>query len=179
MLQKLSASLSPKEQYDILSRGVVDLFNEKELMEKLQQKKPLRVKAGFDPSKPDIHLGHTVLINKLREFQELGHDVFFVVGDFTACIGDPSGQNKTRPLLSFKEAQNNADSYIEQAAGANFTTKRKQSDHSQQLFSFFKRLNPKKTQCVFNSKWLDQISLRNFYFICLFKVHCSAAVGKK
>ena len=114
-IKKLSSTLSPEEQYKILSRGVVDLINKEEFLKKLKLGRPLRVKAGFDPSKPDLHLGHSSLINKMRQFQELGHEIIFVVGDFTACIGDPSGQNKTRPMLSYNEARENAKSYIQQA----------------------------------------------------------------
>ena len=121
-VEKLSPRLSPEEQYKILSSGTVDLINKEELFNKLKTKKMLRVKAGFDPSKPDIHLGHSLLINKLRQFQELGHEVLFVVGDFTACVGDPSGQNKTRPTLSFQEAQDNAKTYIDQVTKENFET---------------------------------------------------------
>ena len=123
-VKQLSPQLSPKEQCHILSRGAVDLIDEREFLNKLKLGRPLRIKAGFDPSKPDIHLGHSVLINKLRQFQELGHEVFFVVGDFTACIGDPSGQNKARPTLSFQEVRQNAKSYIDQVTGQVFTAKK-------------------------------------------------------
>ena len=153
---------SPEEQYQILSQGVVDLINKEELLNKLKQNRPLKVKAGFDPSRPDIHLGHAILINKLREFQELGHEVFFVVGDFTACVGDPSGQNKTRPVLSFKEAKQNAKSYVEQVTSPNLPIEKELSPEAKSLPSFFKRLDPKKTKCVFNSEWLDKIPLRDF-----------------
>ena len=161
-IKKLSSHLSPEEQYEILSCGSVDLINKKEFLNKLKLKRPLRVKAGFDPSKPDIHLGHMILINKLCQFQELGHEVIFVVGDFTACIGDPSGQNKTRPVLSFSEVKKNASAYIEQVTRKAFKAKSTQDAGSQLLFSFFKRLDLKKTKWVYNSKWLDNISLRNF-----------------
>ena len=161
-VKKLSAHLSPEEQYEILSCGLVDLINKKEFLDKLKLKRPLRVKAGFDPSRPDIHLGHAILINKLRQFQDLGHEVLFVVGDFTACIGDPSGQNKTRPTLPFQDVEKNSKTYIEQVTRKNFTITKTLNEDSESLFSFFKRLDPKKTQCVFNSKWLDKISLRDF-----------------
>lgn len=162
MSLKMQTPISPEEQYKILSNGIVDLINEDEFLSKLKQNRPLKIKAGFDPSKPDIHLGHAVLINKLREFQELGHEVFFIVGDFTACVGDPSGQNKTRPVLSFEEAKINAKTYVEQVTSQNFQTTQSLSEEAKGLFSFFKRLDPKKTKCVFNSKWLDKISLRDF-----------------
>lgn len=154
--------LDPKEQCRILSNSVVNFINEEELLKKLKQKKVLKIKAGFDPSKPDIHLGHSLLINKLREFQELGHEVFFVVGDFTACIGDPSGQNKTRPILSFDEAKKNSQTYINQTTKKSFTSAKKTDTQSQKLFSFFKRLDPKKTRYVFNSTWLSKLDLKTF-----------------
>ena len=89
--------VSPERQLEILSRGVVDLVGKQELFKKLKEQRPLNVKAGFDPSRPDLHIGHFVLFHKMRRFQDLGHNVIFVVGDWTACIGDPSGQNKSRP----------------------------------------------------------------------------------
>lgn len=154
--------LSPKEQYDILSQGVVDLINKEELLKKLELKRPLRIKAGFDPSSPDIHLGHSVLISKLAQFQELGHEVIFIVGDWTACIGDPSGQNKTRPLLSFSEVKKNAKTYIDQATKRNFQAEKKSSVEEEIFFSTFKRLDSKKTKWLYNSTWLDKIPLREF-----------------
>ena len=162
MFFKRQIFLSPEEQYKILSNGVVELINEKEFLNKLKQNRSLKIKAGFDPSRPDLHLGHSILINKLRQFQELGHEVFFVVGDFTACVGDPSGQNKTRPVLSFQEAKRNAKTYVKQVTNQNFQTEQKWSEEAKGLFSFFKRLDPKKTKCVFNSQWLDKIPLRDF-----------------
>ena len=162
MKKKLSSQLAPEEQYKILSCGLVDVINEKEFLNKLKQKKTLRVKAGFDPSKPDIHLGHALLINKLCQFQELGHEVFFIVGDFTACIGDPSGQNKMRPTLSFEEVKKNAKTYIEQVTKKSFQIKKPLSAESQKIVSFFKRLDSKKTKCIYNSKWLDKLSLKDF-----------------
>lgn len=134
----------------------------RELIEKLKKGNPLIIKAGFDPSRPDLHLGHSLVINKLRQFQEFGHEVIFVVGDWTACIGDPSGQNKTRPLISVSEVEKNASSYIEQATRKNFKTKKTLSEDEERILSFFKRLDPEKTKWVYNSKWLDQISLRDF-----------------
>ena len=162
IVKKLSADLSPEEQYEILSCGSVDLINKKELLEKLKLKRPLRIKAGFDPSSPDIHIGHTLLINKLCQFQELGHEVFFIVGDFTACIGDPSGQNKTRPTLSFEEVKKNADSYFEQVTRKNFKITKALDESLQGLLDFFKRLDSRKTKLLYNSQWLDKISLRDF-----------------
>ena len=143
-IKKLAPNLSPENQYEILSCGSVDLIHKKEFLNKLKLKRPLRVKAGFDPSKPDIHIGHSILINKLRQFQDLGHEVFFIVGDFTACIGDPSGENKTRPMLSFQEVQKNAKSYIEQVSKKNFEINKILDENSQYLMSFFKRLDSQK-----------------------------------
>src|SRR3954470_22590000 len=107
--------LSAEAQLDILCRGVVDLHVRAELEERLRAGRPLRVKAGFDPTRPDLHLGHVVLMNKLRQFQELGHTVIFIVGDFTAQVGDPTGRNKARPPLSREEVLEGARTYAEQA----------------------------------------------------------------
>ena len=190
-LKKLSSGLSPEEQYEALSYGAVNFINKEEFIKKLKLGKPLRVKAGFDPSRPDLHLGHSSLINKLRQFQELGHEVIFVVGDWTACIGDPSGQNKTRPILSYEEAKQNAESYIRQATAValqaqdsqgapqennrllantaqesgqreNFKKQIKEDKASQLALSFFKRLDPEKTQHKYNSEWLNNVSLSDF-----------------
>lgn len=109
---------------------------EAELVEKLKRGKPLRVKAGFDPTAPDLHLGHTVLINKMRHFQELGHQVQFLIGDFTGMIGDPSGKNSTRPPLSREQILENARTYQEQV---------------------FKILDPEKTEICFNSAWMNDL----------------------
>ena len=117
-----------------IKRGTVDILLENELIERLQTGKPLRVKLGFDPTAPDIHLGHTVLINKLRQFQQLGHQVLFLVGDFTAMIGDPSGKNATRPPLSREQVLANAKTYQEQ---------------------IFKILDRDKTEVMFNSTWMQ------------------------
>ncbi|MBN2689180.1 MAG: tyrosine--tRNA ligase [Gammaproteobacteria bacterium] len=122
---------------DLVKRGVVELISEEELIEKLRQKRALRVKAGFDPTAPDLHLGHTVLINKMRQFQDLGHTVIFIIGDFTGMIGDPSGRNATRPPLTEKEVMQNAETYKEQV---------------------FKILDPDKTEIVFNSDWMGKMS---------------------
>ena len=110
---------TPSEQLKELQRGVVDLVSEAELLKKLtksyDERKPLRIKAGFDPTRPDLHLGHTVLMNKMKQFQDLGHQVIFLVGDFTAMIGDPTGKNETRPPLTADEVTVNAKTYVSQA----------------------------------------------------------------
>lgn len=119
---------------ELIKRGVDELLIESELVEKLKSGRPLRVKAGFDPTAPDLHLGHTVLINKLRHFQELGHQVMFLIGDFTGMIGDPSGKNSTRPPLSREQILENAKTYQEQV---------------------FKILDPERTEICFNSAWME------------------------
>lgn len=124
------------QQLAIIKRGADELLVEAELVEKLKKNKPLRIKAGFDPTAPDLHLGHTVLINKLRQFQELGHHVLFLIGDFTGMIGDPTGKSTTRPPLTSEQVQENAKSYAAQV---------------------FKILKPKQTEVVFNSKWLNEL----------------------
>ena len=155
--------LSPEKQYELISSGVVDCVNKEEFLEKLRENRPLRIKAGFDPSRPDIHLGHLLLIGKLRQFQDLGHKVFFVVGDWTACIGDPSGQNKTRPLLSKEEAEGNAKTYILQATRKNFPLPETFTEPRElTLYASLKRLDSQKTEFVHNSQWLDKLSLREF-----------------
>ena len=103
-----------EEQLAELKRGAVDLIHEADLRQRIARGKPLRVKAGFDPTAPDLHLGHTVLINKLRQFQQFGHDVIFLIGDFTGMIGDPTGKNATRPRLGPEEISANALTYQEQ-----------------------------------------------------------------
>jgi tyrosyl-tRNA synthetase (EC 6.1.1.1) len=128
--------LSPKEQLGIIKRGVVEIIEEEELLKKLKEGRPLRIKAGFDPTAPDLHLGHTVLLQKLRQFQQLGHEVYFVIGDFTAMIGDPTGRSETRPPLSREEVLENAKTYEHQV---------------------FKILDPEKTNIVFNSTWLSEL----------------------
>ena len=120
----------------VIKRGADELLIEQELVEKLKKGVPLRVKAGFDPTAPDLHLGHTVLLNKLRQFQELGHQVLFLIGDFTGMIGDPTGKSATRPPLTAEQVQENAKSYAEQV---------------------FKILKPEQTEVVFNSKWLGDL----------------------
>lgn len=128
--------MSPEKQLDELKRGAVDILLPEELLERLREGKPLRVKLGFDPTAPDIHLGHTVLINKLRQFQQLGHQVLFLVGDFTAMIGDPSGKNATRPPLTREQVLENAITYQDQ---------------------IFKILDKEKTIVMFNSEWSQKL----------------------
>lgn len=125
------------EAMAVIRRGVDELIPEDELQGKLEEGRPLRIKAGFDPTAPDLHLGHTVLINKLRQFQDLGHQVIFLIGDFTGMIGDPSGKSATRPPLTEEQVADNAVSYREQV---------------------FKILDPAKTQVVFNSDWMRELS---------------------
>ena len=125
-----------KENLNLIKRGIDELISEDELITKLKSKKQLIVKAGFDPTAPDLHLGHTVLINKLRHFQQLGHQIVFLIGDFTGMIGDPSGKNKTRPALDETEIKENAKSYKNQV---------------------FKILDPKLTDVRFNSEWSNKL----------------------
>jgi tyrosyl-tRNA synthetase len=119
-----------------IKRGVEELIPEEELIEKLKEERPLRIKLGADPTAPDIHLGHTVIFNKLRTFQDLGHEVTFLIGDFTAMVGDPTGKNNTRPPLSREDVLRNAETYKEQV---------------------FKILDPTKTKIQFNSEWLSEL----------------------
>lgn len=137
--------MSPKDQLRELKKGVVDLVSEGELLAKLTEadktKKPLRVKAGFDPSRPDLHLGHTVLINKMRQFQQMGHQVIFLIGDFTAMIGDPTGRNQTRPKLTEEECVENSKTYVRQ---------------------IFKILDKDKTEIAYNSHWMKKFSASDF-----------------
>ena len=125
-----------KEQLEIIKRGSDEILIESELIEKLKKRVPLKIKAGFDPTAPDLHLGHAVLLNKLRQFQDLGHEVYFLIGDFTGMIGDPTGKNVTRPPLSEADVKRNAETYSEQV---------------------FKILDKSKTKIVFNSKWLNDL----------------------
>ena len=135
------------KELSLLCENAVDVLSKEELEARLQlskkEKKPLRIKAGFDPSAPDIHLGHTVLLRKLRQFQDLGHKVIFIIGDTTAMIGDPTGKSQTRPALSKKEVEINAKTYQQQA---------------------FKILDkdPRKIEVVKNSDWLGKLSLKDF-----------------
>lgn len=139
------AALSAEEQLRELKKGIVDLVSEEELLKKLvksvEKKQPLRIKAGFDPSRPDLHLGHTVLINKMKQFQDLGHHVIFLIGDFTGLIGDPTGKNETRPALTPEEIQENAKTYAQQV---------------------FKILDPKKTEVAYNSHWFSKFTSQEF-----------------
>lgn len=129
--------MEPEAQLAELKRGVVDLHVESELLDRLSNGRPLKIKAGFDPTRPDLHLGHTVLLNKMRQFQELGHDVVFIVGDFTAQIGDPSGRSSTRPVPTREEILEGARTYAEQA---------------------FKILDRGRTQIVYNGEWLGKMA---------------------
>src|SRR6185295_2955739 len=128
--------LSVDEQMIELRRGAGEILLEADLRRKLARGKPLRVKTGFDPTAPDLHLGHTVLINKMRQFQEFGHEVIFLIGDFTGLIGDPSGRNSTRPPLTPEDIQANARTYQAQ---------------------IFKILDPERTRIDFNSRWMNDM----------------------
>ena len=130
-----------QEQLAVIKRGADELLVESELVTKLERGTPLRIKAGFDPTAPDLHLGHTVLINKLRQFQELGHQVIFLIGDFTGMIGDPSGKSATRPPLTREQVLENAETYKTQV---------------------FKILDPARTEVAFNATWMDQLSPADF-----------------
>jgi tyrosyl-tRNA synthetase len=146
--------MTVSEQFEIIKRGAVEILLEKELLEKLEKSQktgvPLKIKAGFDPTAPDLHLGHTVLIQKLRQFQNLGHEIYFLIGDFTGMIGDPTGKSETRKALTREDVLKNAETYKEQV---------------------FKILDPEKTKVVFNSEWLskmmasDLISLASNYTV--------------
>lgn len=128
--------MKAQQQLDILKRGVVDLISEEELLKKIESGRPLIVKAGFDPTAPDLHLGHTVLLQKLKQFQDFGHQVIFLIGDYTAQVGDPSGRAKTRPVLTESEIKDNLKTYQKQVA---------------------KILDIKKTKTDFNSRWLGSM----------------------
>src|SRR3989449_442358 len=129
------------EQLAYLRKGAAEIIREEELKAKLEKSlatgKPLRVKLGVDPTAPDIHLGHTVVLRKLKHFQDLGHTAIFLIGDFTAMVGDPTGQSKTRPPLTREQVDANAKTYLAQV---------------------FKLLDPKKTEVRYNSEWLDKLS---------------------
>jgi len=133
--------LKPEKQLEIIKRGSVEVIIESELLKKLEKSyaedRPLKIKAGFDPTAPDIHLGHTVLLEKMRQFQELGHDIIFLIGDFTGMIGDPSGKSEMRKPLTREEVLENAKTYREQ---------------------IFKILDPEKTRVVFNSEWMSALT---------------------
>lgn len=130
-----------KDQLEIIKRGTVEIVPEKELVEKLKKSKkedkPLRIKLGCDPTRPDLHLGHSVILRKMRQFQDLGHHIILIIGDFTALIGDPTGQNKTRPSLTAADIKENAKSYLDQAG---------------------KILDREKTEIVYNSDWLGPVT---------------------
>jgi tyrosyl-tRNA synthetase len=130
-------SYNLEEQLALIQRGTQEILSEEDLVAKLKLNRPLRIKAGFDPTAPDLHLGHTVLINKLKHFQDLGHEIYFLIGDYTAKIGDPSGKNSTRPPLTDEQIKVNAQTYAEQV---------------------FKILDKEKTRIVFNSEWFKDMS---------------------
>lgn len=138
-------SATPREQLEGIKKGVAELISEGELLKKLEKsykdEKPLRIKFGADPSRPDLHLGHTVVLNKLKAFQDFGHHIQFLIGDFTAMIGDPTGRNQTRPLLTREEIEINARTYAEQ---------------------IFKILDSEKTEIVYNSTWLNKLTAAEF-----------------
>lgn len=133
--------VSIKEQLELIERGAVDIIAREELVKKLERAEatgiPLRIKAGFDPTAPDLHLGHTVLLQKLKHFQELGHEIYFLIGDFTGMIGDPTGKSDTRKALTVEQVAENAETYKHQV---------------------FKILDPEKTRVVFNSSWLGKLT---------------------
>ncbi|HNA79374.1 MAG TPA: tyrosine--tRNA ligase, partial [Turneriella sp.] len=142
--EKVELPAELEAQFQELTRGIEEVLPVHEFRKKLldahNKKIPLRVKAGFDPTAPDLHLGHTVLIQKLRQFQKFGHHVLFLIGDYTAMIGDPTGKSETRKVLSRAEVEANAKTYKEQV---------------------FKILDPQKTEIVFNSKWLNELKLED------------------
>jgi len=143
MEQNLTTQYSKKtlEDFNIIKRGTEEIIPEKDLLDKLEnsykKNQPLKIKAGFDPTAPDLHLGHYVLLRKLKHFQDLGHEIYFLIGDFTGMIGDPTGRSKTRKRLTEEEVKENAKTYEKQV---------------------FKILDPKKTKIVFNSQWLKNMS---------------------
>ena len=130
-----------KENLELLTRGTEEIIPEETFLEQIKSKRKLRVKAGFDPTSPDLHLGHTVLLNKMKIFQDLGHEVIFLIGDFTGLVGDPSGVNETRPVLTQDQLDKNAETYKEQV---------------------FKILDPNKTEIRFNSEWMNQVDPSEF-----------------
>src|SRR6202521_4322684 len=129
-------SMTQSKDLEVIRRGVDEIIVAGDLVRKLAKEKPLRVKAGFDPTAPDLHLGHTVVLNKMRQFQDLGHHVMFLIGDFTGMIGDPSGRNVTRPPLTPEQIAENAETYKSQV---------------------FKVLDPQRTEILFNSTWSEQL----------------------
>lgn len=133
----MTTFLPAEQQLELIERGTAEIISREDLLKKLKENRPLRVKAGFDPTAPDLHLGHTVLINKLKTFQDLGHEVLFLIGDYTGMIGDPTGKSATRPPLTRDMVLANAKTYQEQV---------------------FKILDPAKTKVVFNSEWFDKMT---------------------
>lgn len=133
----MSNFLPTEKQLELIMRGVQDIYSKEDLIKKLDENRPLRIKLGMDPTAPDLHFGHTVVLNKLRHFQDLGHEVLFLIGDYTARIGDPSGKNTTRPPLSEEQVKQNAKTYAEQV---------------------FKILDKDKTTIMFNSEWFSKMS---------------------
>lgn len=129
--------LDPQEQLERIKFGVAEFISDEDMLKKLKKGKPLNIKLGADPTRPDIHIGHTVVLNKLKTFQDLGHKIFFLIGDFTAMIGDPSGKNTTRPMLSREEIEENGRTYAKQ---------------------IFKILDPEKTEIVYNSAWINKMT---------------------
>lgn len=138
-----------KKALEIIKKGVVNLISEEELIRKLEksykEKRPLKIKAGFDPTAPDLHLGHTVLLRKLKQFQDLGHEIYFLIGDFTGMIGDPTGRSETRVALTKEQVLENAKTYEEQV---------------------FKILDPNKTKVVFNSQWFSKMTVEDVIKLC-------------
>src|SRR5262247_201053 len=130
-----------RTQLELIKRGAVEVLPEEELLTKLKRDQPLKIKTGFDPTAPDLHLGHTVLIQKMKQFQDLGHEVIFLIGDFTGMIGDPTGRSKTRPQLTRDEVVANAETYKRQV---------------------FRILHPDRTEVRFNSEWLGQLDAEGF-----------------
>jgi len=133
--------MDARAQLEVIKRGAVEILPEQELIAKLNKRRPLRIKAGFDPTAPDLHLGHTVLIQKMKQFQDLGHEVIFLIGDFTGMIGDPSGKSETRTPLTRAEVAKNAETYKAQ---------------------IFKILDPKKTVIEFNHRWIEKLDAVSF-----------------
>jgi len=140
--------ISIDKQIELIERGAVNVISRPDLVKKLEKSqatgKPLRIKAGFDPTAPDLHLGHTVLIQKLKHFQDLGHEISFLIGDFTGMIGDPTGKSETRKPLTVEQVEKNAESYKDQ---------------------IFKILDPEKTKVVFNSTWLNKLTSKDFIML--------------
>ena len=130
-----------KESLELLTRGTEEIIPEEAFLEQIDSKRTLRIKAGFDPTSPDLHLGHTVLLNKMKIFQDLGHEVIFLIGDFTGLVGDPSGVNETRPVLTEEQLNQNAETYKQQV---------------------FKILDPDKTEIRYNSEWMNEVHPSEF-----------------